>query len=90
MKTGDVVKLGQFKVEGKVLQILEDSVLVEHEIIRDGQSRVVNQWYSKDLVTGVIETEEVEIKVEVSVKPKKKKNRKKSKIEFGIIPDINK
>lgn len=83
---GDSVRLDKFKVEGKVLQILSDSVLVEHGIIQDGRSKIISQWYSRELVTGVKETEEV--KVDAPVKPKKNRvNKKKTKIEFGVIPN---
>ena len=93
IQTGSLVKLDQFKVEGKVLEISENTVLIEHGIIQDGVSKIITQWYSKELVTGVIETEKVEAKVEVPVKSKKKKNKKGKKaipVEFGIIPDPNK
>jgi phage pi2 protein 07 len=90
---GDLVRLDKFKVEGKVIQILSDSVLVEHMIIQEGRSKIVNQWYFRDLVTDVKETEEVKVDV-LPVKPKKNRVNKKGKkaisVEFGIIPNPNK
>lgn len=88
---GDLVRLDQFKVEGKVLEISESTVLIEHRIIHDGVSKIITQWYSKELVTDVRQIVENKVKLPVVKSKKNRVNKKKNnKIEFGIIPDTNK
>jgi heterodisulfide reductase subunit A-like polyferredoxin len=93
------VLVGSSKVEGVVVEIGGDSVLVEHMIVADGRDKKIKQWYGVGIVEEVIEKVEVEkIITEISAATKESgkrigKSLKKTnevidkKIELGIIPE---
>ena len=85
MKIESKVLVGSSKVEGIVVEIGEDSVLVEHMIMADGREKNIKQWYSIGVVEEAIEKVEVEIerKVKFSKKIKTEPVTEK-RIELGV------
>jgi len=53
MKINDQVEVGKSKVLGVVKEVGDKSILVGHQIMVDGASKSINQWYSVDIVTEV-------------------------------------
>jgi hypothetical protein len=93
IKINSKVLVGSSKVEGLVVDIEETtgSVLVEHEIIIDGRSKSVKQWYNGNIVVEVVsELELNKIVTEISTTTKKSSKRignALKKVELGVLPE---
>lgn len=82
MKIGNEVEIKMLNVIGEIVEVGEDSILVEHDIVRDGIRRVVKQWYSIGICSE-FEDEEVIVEVEEFLELKDKTGS----IELGVISE---
>lgn len=85
MEVGSKVLVGSSKVEGIVVEIGEDSVLVAHKIMAEGREKNIKQWYGFGVVDEVVNKVEEEKKTKYSKKVKSKVED--TKIELGVIPE---
>lgn len=99
MIKGSKVLVGLSKSKGVVKELdeLVGSILVVHKVMLDGREKEIEQWYSQDAVTEVIEPiSELDVSKaisEISVTTKESgkkigKTLKKIKgVELGVVPE---
>lgn len=82
LEVGNQVKIEMLKVSGSVVKIIGDEVLVKHEIMKDGNKAIIEQWYHVGIVS---ELKKKSGDAGAALLSKTKKAI--PKIELGILPN---
>ena len=53
LEIGSKIEIKQFDITGEIVESDKTSVLVKYFAKIDGQTKVVNQWYDKELCTEI-------------------------------------
>jgi hypothetical protein len=53
-KIGNKIEVKIVGIIGEVVELDTDATLVKHEITRDGQSKIIKQWYGNSVCSEVV------------------------------------
>lgn len=53
-KIGNQIEVEIVQVIGEVVELDTDATLLEHEITRDGKSKIIKQWYGNSVCKEVV------------------------------------